>query len=342
MAEGVNSSPSFIPAPMENAPSSKDAVVEAAKTLGRLAPPTEHAGAAVAALAKVLRSGSTPQQRVAAAKALGNFPIDPYFQGPGWQLGQPLHEVHADPLQIAALTAALGDAETPVRAAALRAFHDVGMKTRFAASDELNAAMAKALDDPAPEVRFQAAAAIHHYGDVADPFFPALVRHGEHDPNEDVRSMCCSAICLNSGGLPARVTKGIIPILNAALASDEGGVRWAACRMLRRFGPDARPAIPALIRAMQQPAKNQTGLDDRSEAAETLAQLAPEHPRPPMRSRPSRSSCIPDRHRSSMPQPLRWVASAWPRRRPCPNWPARCKTPSTTSNRQRRPGWPAP
>ncbi len=105
---------------MQKSSPSKDAVVEAAKTLGQFAPPTEQAAEAIAALVKVLKSGNTPQ-RIAAARALGQFPIDPFQQREGWQPGQPLPEVHVNPLQIPALTAALGDAEPPVRAAALRA-----------------------------------------------------------------------------------------------------------------------------------------------------------------------------------------------------------------------------
>ncbi len=214
------------------------------------------------------------------------------------------------------------------------------MKTRFKASPELNAAVAKALEDSTPQVRTQAAAAIAHYGDVADAFFPALVRHAEHDPDKEVRSMCSTVITLESQPLPSRVTKAIIPALTAALASDDGRLRWSACRLLRKFGPDARPAIPALIRAVQQPAKNQTGLDDRSEATETLAQIAPEHPRPPRRSRPSPSSCSSKRRGSNKPQPPHWAASARPRRPPYPHWPERCKQSSTGSNCYQRPGWP--
>jgi HEAT repeat protein len=252
---------------------SQDAVVEATKALGQFAPPTEHASAAVAALAKVLRSGNV-SQRVAAARALGEFPIDPFDQaGRG-----PARDVHADPLQIAALTAALGDPETPVRVAALSAFHDVGMKTRFEASPELNAAIARALEDPAPESRIQAAAAIAHYGDVADRFFPALIRLAEHDPDEAVRSMCGTVITLGSQPLPARVTPAIIPVLTEALSSPDGRLRWSVGQLLVKVGPAARPAMPALIRALQSPARNKGHSDDRAAAATALGRLAPGTP----------------------------------------------------------------
>jgi HEAT repeat protein len=248
---------------------STDAVVGAARTLGQFAPPTEQAGDAIAALANVLRSGSAPQ-RVAAARALGQFPTG-HFLHP--EQGQ-VRNVHADPIQIAALTAALGDADSPVRVAALSAFHDVGMRTRFAASPELNAAIARALEDPIAESRTQAAAAIAHYADVADRFFPALIRHAEHDPNEEVRSMCCSVITLGSQPLPARVTPAIIPVLTEALSSPEGRLRRSVCQLLLKFGASARPAIPALIRALQVPVQNPGFLDDRAAAVEALGQLA--------------------------------------------------------------------
>jgi HEAT repeat protein len=270
MAMAMESAGSFV---MQKVPTSTDAVVEAAKALGQFAPPTGRAGEAIAALVKVLRSGRAPQ-RVAAARALGQFPIDP-FQHPGQ--GH-VADVHADPLQMADLTAALGDAETPVRVAALRALHDVGMKTRFEASPELDAAIAKALEDPAPESRTQAAAAIAHYGAVADRFFPALIHHAEHDPDEQVRSMCCGVITLQSNPLPAQVTPAIIPVLTEALSSPDERLRRSVCQLLRQFGPAARPVIPALIRALQSPAQKKGYGDDRAAAAETLSQLAPGTP----------------------------------------------------------------
>jgi HEAT repeat protein len=272
MAMAVESPGPFVMQRVPPSPS-KDTVVEAAKALGRFAPPTGQAGEAIAALVKVLRSGSA-LQRVAAARALGQFPIDP-FQHP--ERGH-VADVHADPLQIAGLTAALGDAETPVRVAALRAFHDVGMKTRFEASPELDAAIAKALEDAAPESRTQAAGAIAHYGAVADRFFPALIHHAEHDPDEQVRSMCCGVITLQSNPLPAQVTPAIIPVLTEALSSPDERLRRSVCQLLRQFGPAARPVIPALIRALQSPAQKKGYGDDRAAAAETLSQLAPGTP----------------------------------------------------------------
>jgi HEAT repeat protein len=277
MAMAVNSPGLFISPRTASAPSSKDAVIEAAMALGLLAPPTEQAGAAIAGLVKVLGSGSTPQ-RVAAAKGLGRFPIDPDEQAAGWQPGQPPKEVHADPLQVAALTAALGDAETPVRAAALRALHDIGMKTRFAVSPELNAAMARALEDPAPQVRTQAAAALAHYGDVADRFFPALIRRAEHDPDEEVRSMCCTVITLESQPLPARVTPAIIPVLNRALASRDENLRRSACRLLGRLAPGtprAAEAVNALTGSLREARKAPGGRDGEDLIA-ALARFGPE------------------------------------------------------------------
>ncbi len=158
------------PAVQESAqPTSSDPVVAATETLGQVAPPSEKAGEAIAALAKVLESGSS-RQRVAAATALGLFPVNPFVAHMG--RGRPAMG-HADPLQLAILTEALGDVDAPVRVASLRALHDVGMKTAFEASPELKAALGKAMEDQSPKVRTQAAAAIAHSGRVIDPLFPA-------------------------------------------------------------------------------------------------------------------------------------------------------------------------
>ncbi len=232
------------PFAMANASTSRqDAVIEAVKALGQLAPGTDQAGAAIARLAKVLGSGSAPL-RVAAARALAEFPNPVYAS----------RSDHADPNQIAALTAALGDPEPPVRAAALRAFPDVGEKIRFAASDALNDAVARVIEDPVPEVRTQAAAAILHYGDVADRFFPALVRHAEHDPDPEARSMFCSAVGLDSGGLTAKVTPAITPVLIGALSRDEPKLQRSAARMLGRIAPgtpQATAAVAALTKVVR-------------------------------------------------------------------------------------------
>ncbi len=229
-------------------PSSNDPVVAAAETLGQVAPPTEKACEVISALAKVLKSGSA-RQRAVAATALGQFPIEAFaHMGPGRR-----GEVHADPVQLAALTEAVGDADAPVRVASLRALHDVGMKTVFEASPELNAALATAMEDQSPAVRTQAAGAIAHSGLVIDRLFPAVVRHAAHDPDKEVREMCAAVVSLDSGPVPARVTAAMIPVLIEALASREQQLRQSACHSLARFGPKAAGAIAELQKLEAEP-----------------------------------------------------------------------------------------
>jgi HEAT repeat protein len=255
--------------PQSSQPTSIDAVAAATEALGQLAPPTEYAGEAIKALANVLTSGSA-RQRVAAATALGQFPPDPFLStGPGRAA-----EPYADPVQLAALTGSLSDADVSVRVASLRAVHDVGMKTGLEASPQLQAALAAEMEDESPEVRTQAAAAINHSGRFIDRLFPVVVRHAGHDPDKNVRELCAAVVSLNSDdaghGTPS-VTAAMIPVLIEALASRERELRRAACHSLARFGPEARPAIPALVRLVQESADSN---DVPDEAADLLARLA--------------------------------------------------------------------
>ncbi len=260
------------PAVAGTRPTNHDPLVAVAETLGQLAPPTDRAGEAIAGLAKVLKSGGAGQ-RAAAAAALGRFPVDPMGN---WSPGRsPIG--HADPLQLAALTEALGDAEIPVRAASLHALHNVGMKTAFESSPALKTALARAMEDPSPKVRTQAAAAIAHSGRVIDQLFPTVVRHGLHDPDREVREMCAGVVSLTSGPVAATVTPAMIPALVEALAGREQGLRWSACHSLARFGPKAAPAIPALLRVVRDYTETPDQIDDN--IVELLVQLAVGTPR---------------------------------------------------------------
>ncbi len=243
-----------------------DPVIAAAEALGRVALPMEEPTEAIAALTRLLKSGSTPE-RAMAATVLGRYPADFSSHGPdSWR------QAPADPVQLAALTEALGDADTSVRVAALKSLHDVGMMANFEASPELNAALARALEDPLPEIRIQAARAITHSSHVLDRFFPALVRHGLHDPDKDVREMCAAVISLDSGPREPTVTAAAIPDLIEALGSRDGQMRHSAYVSLARFGAAAAPALPALLRVIRDSAETEESLDDKG--ASLLASLS--------------------------------------------------------------------
>jgi hypothetical protein len=252
----------------QRVPESKDAVVVAAKALGQFAPGTEQAGEAIAALGKLLKTG-TAEQRIAAARALGRFYIK---DSPPAEPGQS-REVS---VPVAALTQAIADAEAPVRVAALDGLNDMEHMGRFATSRDLDTAIENALKDPIPECRIHAAWVIAHYGTIVDRYIPALIRLAEHDPNEEVRSACSGVISLDSGPFPAQVTPAIVPALVEALSSSDGALRISVCRLLGHLGEAARPAIPALIRALESAAKNRGYDDDREAAANALGQIAPE------------------------------------------------------------------
>ncbi len=216
-------------------------------------------------LIEILKSGNA-RQRATAATALGMFPPDPGLKR--------LPEiVPAEPALLVALGESVRDGDAKVRAAALHSLHDVGMKTNFAASPELSATLARALDDPSPEVRTQAAAAIAHSGPFLDPFYPELIRHADHDPDRGVREMCAGVVTLQSGPRQPQVTKAMIPVLIEALSTRERQLRYSACRVLKDFGPDASAAIPALIRTLQQLIEKNDDSDEGCGIIKTLGEV---------------------------------------------------------------------
>ncbi len=115
-------------------------------------------------------------------------------------------------------------------------------------------ALADALDDESSDVRLNAASTLARVGLGIDPFILPLLKHAEHDPDPQVREVCCTT--LEELGPPA-VTVAAVPDLITALSSRDAGVRGSAAVILGHLGPPSRSAIPALIQALRQPMPEQ-------------------------------------------------------------------------------------
>jgi HEAT repeat protein len=259
---GLEGGPAQARAPAED----RDPVLAAAQALIGIIPQSPFSSdsrppldpESLTALARVLRS-ETPQIRAAIAAALGRF--------------------RPTPAVIPVLGEAVGDSDAAVRAASLRALHDIGEAMPFVPPGTV----AGALDDESPLVRYWAAGALGHAGLGIDPFVPALLRHAEHDPDPEVRSVCATELW--DVIKPPAVTPSVVPVLIRALDSPDRCVRWAACGLLARLGPAAAPAIPTIIRLLKQraggrgdPSGNDPSHDQPSWAAAALGQIAPGTP----------------------------------------------------------------
>ncbi len=202
---------------------------------------------AVSALSKALRTDQEPDVRLAAAKTLGQF--------------------RPDPALFNALTEYVGDRDPAVRHEVLIAIQHVN----FAEGYVLPKALAVALDDPSAETRVDAANAMCHAGLGADPFVPALVQHGLHDPVREVRGACGSALSqLSNRRMTTSSIRHLIEGLDSTDPDFREGVFWA----LARFGPDAAPAIPALLRLLKEPV-DKVHWRYHGSAASALGQIAP-------------------------------------------------------------------
>jgi HEAT repeat protein len=210
-----------------------DPVAAAAKVLAHLGGarmqfgPTKKVPSApgvVPALIGLLRS-PVVGRRLAAIHALGDF--------------------EPDDALIAALIASSRDRDASVRAAALHAIQ-ADVATRRCLSVE---AVRDALEDDSPEVRGAAAGLVRSETGFV-PLIPVLLRHAEHDPDRSARDACASA--LGSIGPPA-VTAAVVPRYLEAL--DRPGASLSLRRFLIDalvvFGPEARGAVPAIIRALR-------------------------------------------------------------------------------------------
>jgi HEAT repeat protein len=93
------------------------------------------------------------------------------------------------------------------------------------------------------------------------PAVPALVE-ATRDKDASVRSDACQALGTIAGGAQTpEALKLVVPALSRALKDDVVKVRVSAAEALRRIGPKAAPAVPALIEAIRasRPEPSRTG-----------------------------------------------------------------------------------
>lgn len=131
--------------------------------------------------------------------------------------GRPLHELAPNPLPELLAAARLANAMDPASAPLL----------------------ARLLDHPDPALRWWGAVGLAALGREAAPVAPAL-RAALEDPAPEVRIATAEAVG-NLGDDPAALA-----VLTAALGHDSEFVRLAALNVLDRFGPRARPVLPAI------------------------------------------------------------------------------------------------
>jgi HEAT repeat protein len=130
-----------------------------------------------------------------------------------------------------------------VRSAAAAALAQIGPHNNEAAVP----ALAKALSDPAPEVRDLAAIALGSIGSRASPAVPELAR-ALNDPVDYVRAPAADAL----GSIGPKASAAVQPLTAKLMTTDQGFVLASVAYALGDIGPAARDALPVLQQVLQQ------------------------------------------------------------------------------------------
>jgi HEAT repeat protein len=136
------------------------------------------------------------------------------------------------------LAKALESPDAELRASALRVLASIREPGRIGTG-----ALQRALKDPVPAIRYQAAVSLCRRGDRS-PDAVALVVAALRLPNSDLRDQALETVALLG-----KDGKAAVPNL-VALLDDYTGSALAALA-LGKIGPDARPAIPALVKQLR-------------------------------------------------------------------------------------------
>ena len=149
---------------------------------------------------------------------------------------------------IHALTKALSDRDKIVRGAAAMGLGSIGKTTALSPPPELIAAV----KDPSPEVRAKAVESLSSLAHGVDSLIPVLLSMFENDESE-VRTACASALWA------AKPAPALVPSLIESLRSRNREVRSQSARLLGRIGPEAKPAVTALIATLKEPVDLEMG-----------------------------------------------------------------------------------
>jgi HEAT repeat protein len=179
-----------------------------------------------------------------------------------------------------ALTEMLGDRDTEVRIAALDALGSTARKV----SVEPPAALAAGLADESAGIRTAAIKALACFHRDLDRWIPSIFGVLEREAELRVRNASLQAL---SQLRPPTYSTRALPALITGLSSRYPEIQLVAAFLVGALGPDARPAIPDLIKALSYPIdstkvgpgkEHPMAWDPGCEAAQALSKIAPGTP----------------------------------------------------------------
>jgi HEAT repeat protein len=127
--------------------------------------------------------------------------------------------------------------------------------------------LAVALKDTNLQVRVAAATAIWRLGPIAKDAAPEVIRAYKEAEDEEVRLMAGYAL-----GKIGTASKDVVPTFCEVLRTGESKAKRQAALILGQMGPDARDAVPDLIKVFD----NKMDADASKQAGEALKKIDPE------------------------------------------------------------------
>jgi HEAT repeat protein len=169
---------------------------------------------------------------------------------------------------VEALTAALGDDEESVRLASISTLGVIAQQTPLAPPRALIAA----LESGTPPVRSLAGHALGAFERDVDEAARALLRVVRAEPPDSPLGGRCAQSLRQ-----LRPSAGLVPDLVEALRSGDDPARFVALTQLAHYGPEAAPAVPALLEALDRPvpAGDEAALAISCDAATALGAIGP-------------------------------------------------------------------